>query len=339
MTIGVALVGYGFAGRTFHAPLIGAEPALALRVVVSSQPDKVLADLPEVVVLPDLASALARGDIDLVVIATPNDSHVPLARAAIAAGKHVVVDKPIAPTFAEAQALAAQAKAAGVNLSVFHNRRWDSDFLSVKAAIEGGAVGTVAHFESHFDRFRPTVRDRWRENAGPASGVWFDLGPHLVDQALMLFGRPERIMASMAQQRPWAEATDWAHVVLEYAQLRVVLHAGMLVAGGAPRFVVHGSGGSLVKQGMDRQEAQLVSGMRPGAPGWGLDDDAPALHTPDSVQAVQSCPGDQREFYRQLTLALKGMESDSVTIQQSLAVAEIVELAEKAAITGSAQRL
>lgn len=339
MTIGVALVGYGFAGRTFHAPLIGAEPALALRAVVSSQPDKVRADLPKMDVLPDLASALARPDIDLVVIATPNDSHVPLARTAIAAGRHVVVDKPIAPTFAEAEALAAEAEAAGVNLSVFHNRRWDSDFLSVKAAIESGAVGTVAHFESHFDRYRPTVRDRWRENAGPGSGVWFDLGPHLVDQALVLFGRPDRVMASMAMQRPGAQAVDWAHVVLEYPQLRVVLHAGMLVAGGAPRFVVHGSGGSLVKQAMDRQEAQLLSGMWPGAPGWGEDSDPPVLHAADSMHTLQSIPGDQRQFYRQLALALKGMVSDSVTVTQSLAVAEIVEIAEKAAITGIARTL
>ena len=142
------------------------------------------------------------------------------------------------------------------------------------------------------------------------SGVWFDLGPHLVDQALVLFGRPDRVMASMAMQRPGAQAIDWAHVVLEYPQLRVVLHVGMLVAGGAPRFVVHGSGGSLVKQAMDRQEAQLLSGMRPGAPGWGEDHDPPVLHTPDSVQTLQSIPGDQRQFYRQLALALKGMDSD-----------------------------
>ncbi|MEO0032947.1 MAG: hypothetical protein RIS94_2705 [Pseudomonadota bacterium] len=337
--IGVALIGYGYAGRTFHAPLIGASPEYALRVVASSDARRVRADLPGMEVASTSAEAIARDDIDLVVIATPNASHAPLAQAAIAAGKHVVVEKPIAPGLAEARDLADRAGAAGVRLTVFHNRRWDSDFLSVRAAIDQGLVGTVSHFESHFDRFRPQVRDRWRENAGPGSGVWFDLGPHLVDQALLLFGPPRRVTASMALQRAGAQATDWAHVILEYDTLRVVLHAGMLVAGGSRRFVIHGDKGSLIKERLDPQEAQLLAGMRPGAAGWGIDSDPLVLHDAAGQRTVPSIPGDQRRFYGELALALRGNSSDSVDIAQSMAVMAVVAAAETAANTGTSVSL
>ncbi|MEL0253298.1 MAG: Gfo/Idh/MocA family oxidoreductase, partial [Novosphingobium sp.] len=180
----VALVGYGFAGKTFHAPLIMAEPALNLAAVVSRDPAKVHADLPGIQVEADIVAVLADPSIELVVIATPNDSHAPLAHAAIDAEKAVVVDKPLALTLAEAQAISDHAAQRGTVLSVFHNRRWDGDFLTISRLIAEGSIGKVVHFESHFDRFRPQVRDRWRENPGPGSGVWADLGPHLVDQAL-----------------------------------------------------------------------------------------------------------------------------------------------------------
>ena len=337
--VGVALIGYGYAGRTFHAPLIGAEPALALRVVASRDAARVHADLPGMDVAADPAEAIGRADVNLVVIATPNASHAPLARMAIAAGKHVVIEKPMAPTLAEASELSALATAAGVGLRVFHNRRWDSDFLTVRAAIEQGLLGTVSHFESHFDRFRPTVRDRWRENAGPGSGVWFDLGPHLVDQALLLFGMPSRVIASMAQQRPGAQATDWAHVILEYPALRVILHAGMLVAGGSHRFVIHGDRASLTKQKLDPQEAQLVAGMRPGAPGWGHDPDPAVLHDAGGSRILAATAGDQRGFYRELARALPGGASDSVDIAQSIAVMTVVQAAQDSALSNSCVEL
>ena len=326
--IRVALIGYGYAGRTFHAPLIGAVPELDLRLVASRDAAKVQADLPGMAVVDDPLAAIAHPDIDLVVIATPNDSHAPLARAAIAAGKHVVVEKPFALDMAEARELVALAKARGVVLSVFHNRRWDSDFLTVRQAIASDALGTVSHFESHFDRFRPQVRERWREAAVPGSGVWFDLGPHLVDQALLLFGLPDRVMASLARQRPGAQTDDWAHVVLEYPTLRVVLHAGMLVAGGWHRFTVHGSKASMVKTGMDQQEAQLVAGMKPGAPGWGEDPDAAILLTPDAPPTQHDAvAGDQRGFYRATASTIAQSSSDPVTSLQALAVMAVVEAA------------
>ncbi|MBA4354924.1 MAG: oxidoreductase [Novosphingobium sp.] len=335
----VALVGYGYAGKTFHAPLIAAEPALNLVAVVSRDTAKVQADWPGIRVDEDIASVLADPAIALIVIATPNDSHAPLAHAAIAAGKAVVVDKPLALTLAEGRAIAARADDAGVLLSVFHNRRWDGDFLTIARAVNEGLIGKVAHFESHFDRFRPQVRDRWRENAGPGSGVWADLGPHLVDQALCLFGIPARVMASFGTLRDGAQTDDWAHVVLEYPAMRCVLHAGMLVAGGSPRFVVHGTRGSLVKHGLDPQEGQLLAGLKPGAPGWGIDIAPLTHHDGDGTARPHTLlPGDYPQYYAGIARALDGAERP-VTVHDALAVMAVVEAAAKAAHTGQAQAI
>lgn len=175
--IRVGLIGYGYASKTFHAPLISGTPGMALTTVVSSDAQKVLADWPATQVAASANSLYADPDIDLIVIPTPNDTHFPLARAALEAGKHVIVDKPFTVTLSQARELDAIARSRGRLLSVFHNRRWDSDFLTLKALIAAGDLGEVSYFESHFDRFRPQVRDRWREQGGPGSGIWYDLGP------------------------------------------------------------------------------------------------------------------------------------------------------------------
>lgn len=326
-SIHVALIGYGFAGQTFHAPLIAATPGLRLSVVGSRDACKVQADHPEVAVLADPFAAATDARADLVVIATPNDSHAPLARAALAAGKHVVVDKPFTLDLAEARGLAALAAQHGRLLSVFQNRRWDSDYLGIRQVIDDGLLGEVAHFESHIDRYRPQVRERWREQAGPGSGLWWDLGPHLVDQALHLFGLPERVIASLATQRPGAQVSDWAHAVLEYGTRRVILHGSMLAAGGSPRFLVHGTGGSVVKTLADRQEAQLLSGMRPGAPDWGRDDDELILHEGDGVRRLPTPAGDQRRYYMAVRDALLGHGENPVTPAQAIAVMAVLEAA------------
>lgn len=328
----VGLIGYGYAGKTFHAPLIAAVPTLRLRAVASSAADKALADLPDVAIHADPYALIGDADIDLVVIATPNATHAPLARAAIAAGKHVVVEKPFALTLAEGEGIVALAEQHGVLLSVFHNRRWDSDFLTVSQAVRDGLVGTVSHFESHLDRFRPLVQDRWRERAGAGSGVWFDLGPHLVDQALQLFGLPDGVQASFAAQRPGAVTVDWAHVILCYGERRIVLHAGMLVAGGSHRFVVHGDGGTLVKQGADRQEQQLTSGMLPGDPGWGEDPDCLVVHAAAGpVRQRPSIAGDQRRFYEGIAAALGQGAPNPVPAREALSVMAVVEAAARSA--------
>ena len=195
--IRTALIGFGFVGKTFHAPLIRSVPGLKLSVVSSRHPEKVWEDLPGVQVMADPEEAATHADVDLVVIASPNETHVPLATAALSAGKHVIVDKPFTITLAEARRLGELSRAKQRLLSVFQNRRWDSEFLGARAIIEERRLGEVLHFESHIDRFRSEVRQRWREVAGPGAGLWYDLGPHLVDQTLQLFGLPKNVSAKL----------------------------------------------------------------------------------------------------------------------------------------------
>ena len=324
----VALIGYGFAGRVFHAPLIRAVPGLSLDFVASRDPGKVRADLPGVEVISDPLAAVTDPRVDLVVIASPNDSHAALAGAALEAGRNVVVDTPFTLTLAEARELAALARASGRLLSVFHNRRWDTDYLAVRSAVESGAIGEVVHFESHIDRYRPQVRDRWREQSGAGSGVLWDLGPHLVDQALQLLGRPDHVTASLARQREGAQADDWAHLVLDYGERRAILHSSMLVAGASPRFLVHGTRGSVLKQQPDPQEAQLIAGLRPGNPGWGVDDDGLQLF--EEGQPARRLPvpaGDQSRYYAAIREALLGRGANPVTPEQAVDVMAVLDAA------------
>src|SRR5262245_21043340 len=259
--IHAALIGYGYAGRTFHAPLIHATPGLELSVISSSRAESVHADLPGVSVVRSPEDACAAPSVDFVVIATPNETHAAIAAMALRAGKHVVVDKPLATTLDEARQLASLAERMHRLLSVFQNRRWDGDFLALTDLLRRNALGAIAHVESHFDRYRPHVRDRWRERAGAGSGIWYDLAPHLADQAQQLFGLPDRVMASLAAQRTGAQSDDWAHVLLDYGRLRVILHASLLAAAPPPRFIVHGQSGSWIKHGLDGQERRLVAAL------------------------------------------------------------------------------
>jgi predicted dehydrogenase len=324
--IRIGLIGYGYAGRVFHAPLIDAVPQATLACIASSRPDAVLANRPNNHVLVDPSDLLKDDTIDLVVVATPNDSHAKWARAALEAGKDVVVEKPFTLTLAEARAICAFAQERGRLLAVFHNRRWDSDFLTVKRAIESGAVGKVAHFESHLDRYRPHVRQRWREAGGPGAGLWYDLAPHLIDQALLLFGRPKAITATLRSLRSGAVADDWVHAVLHYEDASVILHASMLVSGVSPRFIVHGDKGSLIKRKSDQQEAQLLSGVVPGTAEWGRDDD-PVIRWDESGMEFNdpSCRGDQRVFYAEIVAAIRGEAPNPIPAPQILAVMAVLE--------------
>ncbi len=323
----VLLVGYGFAGQTFHAPVISAVPGLELVGVASSQPQKVQADWPKVWVNPLAEESIQQPGVDLVVIATPNQTHFSLAKQALLAGKHVVVDKPLTLSLAEAEELVALAKERGLLLSVYQNRRWDADFLSLKKLLETQTLGEVVHFESHFSRYRPEVRQRWREQDGPGSGLWYDLGPHLADQALQLFGPPLAIFADLELQRQGAQAVDYCHVLLRYPKLRVILHASALVAGGNPRFVVHGTQGSYLKHGLDTQEDALKRSEKPGSVGWGLDPLEGTLYRPDQPpQALPNRPGDYRKYYEGIRDALLHGADNPVSPEQALQVMKALEL-------------
>ena len=328
--LNVALVGYGFVGKVFHAPLIQATDGLVLHTVVSRDAGKVHVDWPEAHVTPETQHAFADPAVDLVVIASPNASHAPLAIAALARGKHVVVDKPFTVTREEAAAVVDAARNADRVLSVFQNRRWDADFLTVQRLIADGELGRVAEFHSHFDRFRPVVQDRWRERDEPGGGLWYDLGPHLLDQAVQLFGRPDAITADIARLRDGARAADYFDATLHYPHHRAILHAGTLVAGNGLRFAVHGTRGSYLKHGLDVQEDQLRAGVVPGAPGWGVDTRAGERVQERDGRLVSEVAhaeaGDYRTYYAGIHDAILHGRPVPVTPQQAIDVMRLIEL-------------
>lgn len=330
--IRVALIGYGFAGQTFHAPLISSVPGLHLACIASSDPPKVKQDWPKVEVVP-YDKVFANTAIDLAVIATPNVTHFELAKNALNSGKHVVVDKPFTTTIAEACKLIALAARQRRLLSVFQSRRWDADFLTLRQVLASDCLGDVAYLESRYDRFRPEVKKRWRELPGAASGIWYDLGAHLADQALQLFGEPESIYADMALQRQGSKAVDYFHVLLRYGRNRVVLHGSSLVVANGPRFFVHGAHGSYVKEGLDTQEAALKSGKKPGSAGWGKDLHKGKLFLAqgENIRSVlvPNLAGNYRAYYESLRDAILGKAANPVPAEEALQVMKLLELAVK----------
>jgi predicted dehydrogenase len=345
----VGLVGYGFAGQTFHAPVIAAVPGMVLSAVASSQAHKVHDHWPGTAVVPDVEALVARPDIDLVVVATPNAQHYPVARAALQAGKHVVVDKPFTLDVGQARDLAALATARDRVLTVYQNRRWDADFLTLRALLAQGAVGRPVYLESHFDRFRPQVRDRWREQAVPGAGLWVDLGSHLLDQALQLFGPPDTLQLDAAALREGAQVEDYFHAVLRYesgssAPLRVVLHATTLGAHAAPRYLLHGTLGSYVKEGVDPQEDALRAGGRPGGAGWGVDPLEGMLVLPRDGGTIERRPvpnlqGDYAGYYARVRDAVRGTAPAPVTLEEAVELMAWLDLGRRSADEGRALSL
>ncbi len=345
-TLRAGLVGYGFAGQTFHAPVLSAVAGLELAAVASSQPGKVHADWPGVDVVPDVEALLRRNDIDLVVIATPNAQHHPLAKTALAAGKHVIVDKPFTLDATQARELAALSEQSGRLLSVYQNRRYDSDFLTLRDLLAGGELGRQVYFESHFDRYRPQVRERWREQPVPGAGLWVDLGSHLVDQAVQLFGRPDTLQLDTATLRDGALVDDYFHAVLRYesgphAPLRVVLHATTLAAHAAPRYIVHGTRGSYIKRGVDPQEDALRAGGRPGDADWGadpIDGELTVVRDDGRIQTrvAPTVAGNYVGYYAAIRNAIHGEGPNPVTPDQAVELMELLDLGRQSATEGRA---
>ena len=346
-SVKIGLMGYGFAGATFHAPVIahcGApaqqpnEPYACLAAIATSQPAKALADYPKARAVPDLDALLALDDIECVVIATPNDTHFDMAAKVLHAGKHVVVDKPVTLSAAEAVTLARLAQERNLVFAPFHNRRWDGDFLTVRQLLAKGTLGRVAHYESHFDRFRPQVRERWREQASRGGGLLFDLGPHLIDQALVLFGPPETVYATVKVHRDGAGAADYVHLLLSYPDKEAVLHASALCAIEPPRFAIHGTLGSYVKYGLDTQEDQLKAGLRPGDEAFAAGNAAGTLRVMEGDREVErelpTRNGDYASFYIALAEAVQHGVKFPVSPQDAVDVMTIIELAARSSDEG-----
>lgn len=333
--INVGLVGFGMSSRVFHAPLIHANPDLRLAQIVQRHGDEAAQAYPQSKIARDLDAMLADSSIELVVVATPNTSHFEIAERALAAGKHVVVDKPFTITTRDADELIELSRKTGRVLSVFQNRRWDGDFLTVKEILNKNLLGRLAEFESRYDRFRPAVNpNKWREQLLPGSGVLYDLGSHLIDQALVLFGRPGGIYADLRRQREGAVADDSFVLSLEYPERRVMLKSGTLVCEPSPRFVLYGTGGSYVKYGLDPQEEALKNGASPAQQNWGAESrDAWGIHTQCDGAIERSryptLAGCYPNYYTNVARAIRGEEELIVKPGQAREVIGLIELAQQ----------
>lgn len=345
----VGLVGYGLAGSVFHAPLIAATEGLVLDTVVTSNEERreqARAEFPALRFAASPDELWERADaLDLIVIASPNKTHVPLATAALEAGLPVVVDKPVAGTAAEARELAALAEERGLLLSVFQNRRWDNDFLTLRALIADGQLGEVWRFESRFERWRPQPKGGWRESGDPQEigGLLYDLGSHVVDQALALFGPVAQVYAESDVRRPGAAADDDTFVALTHTSgVRSHLYVSATTAQLGPRFRVLGSAAGYVKYGLDPQEAALREGVRPTADEpWGVEDEAlwgrlGAGESPltGGGAPVRTLPGDYPAYYAAVADALRGKGDNPVTAHQAAAALDVLEAARRSARDG-----
>jgi predicted dehydrogenase len=312
MTLNVAVIGYGFGGRVFHAEPVARTDGMALKAIVSRRTEEIARDHPGVRAIDDPEAVFADPAIDLIAISTPNTSHFDLCARALEAGKHVVVDKPFTVTGEEARDLKRRAEASGKLLTVFHNFRWYADYLVAKQLIADGVLGEIAYFESHFDRWAPNVPDAWREKPGPGSGTWWDLAPHLLDQVLQLFGKPLAITCDQAIQRPGGGAPDFFHATLRYEKLRVVLTSCFLAPEQELRFVVHGSKASFIKYGINTREG---ADPRPGT-----------LVYPDgSEQPAPAGIADGRGFYMAVRDAILGRAPQPVTLDDAILVMDVLE--------------
>jgi predicted dehydrogenase len=351
MPLRVGLVGYGLAGSVFHAPLIAATEGLVLDSVVTANPERqeqVRADHPGARPVASWDDLLTRsGDLDLVVIASPNRTHVPLATAALKTGLPVVVDKPVAATAAEARGLGALAEELGLLLSVFQNRRWDNDFLTLSHLIDNGELGEVLRFESRFERWRPHLKGGWREmpTGEEAGGLLYDLGSHIIDQALTLFGPAVRVYAEADIRRPDARTDDDTFIAVTHANgVRSHLYASATAAQLGPRFRVLGTSAGYVKYGLDPQEGDLRAGRRPGTqPRWGTEPEAlwgrlGAGESPvtEGGAPVESRPGDYPAYYTAIATALREGTAPPVTVWQAAEALDVIEAAQRSSREGTA---
>ncbi|WP_323119356.1 oxidoreductase [Burkholderia alba] len=329
----IGLMGFGFAGATFHAPVIAQCGRAQVAAIATGQPERARAAYPDAAVVPDLEALLALPDVECIVIATPNDTHFELAQRVLDAGRHVVVDKPVTLSADDARTLARLAAERGRVFAPFHNRRWDGDFLTVRALVDSGELGRITYFESHFDRFRPHVRNRWREDAQRGGGLLFDLGPHLIDQALALFGAPDTVNATVKTRRDDGGAPDFVHLQLGYPDKDVVLHASALAAIEPARFTVLGTGGGYQKHGLDTQEDQLKAGLTPGDVEFGGGNPPGVLRGLDgeieTERPVPTLDGQYAEFYRALAASIHDGAPFPVAAQDAVDVMTIIELAEQ----------
>ncbi len=335
------LIGYGMAGRIFHAPFIQHVPGFVLSKIKTTTPafiEHACSIYPDTEIVSTTEAILADPSIDLVFILTPNETHYELAKAALNAGKHVVVDKPFTVTTSEANELITLANTQGKILTVYQNRRWTADFKTLKKVLASGALGDLVEYTACYDRYVPYLRPKkWKEENRAGSGVLYDLGSHLIDQALQLFGMPLEVTANIRYQRDNTRIDDYFMLTLQYADLTVYLHSGMLLRTPGPNFLVHGKKGSFVKYGQDVQEGHLDAGRVPAEKDWGKEPSSQwgtlttELNGLPVTMTVESEPGSYSDFFVNLRDAIGGNILLAVKPEESRDVIKIIELAVRSA--------
>jgi predicted dehydrogenase len=337
-SIKTGIAAFGMSGQVFHAPFIHTHPHFQLRTIVERSKALSKERYPDVTVARSISEMLDDEDIELVVINTPDSTHYEYTRAALEAGKHVIVEKPFTTSYAQAEELVALADSKNLMLSVYQNRRWDGDFLTVKEIINSGALGRLVEFESTFARYRNFIKpDTWKETGSAGGGLVYNLGSHLIDQAVQLFGLPKAVYANVAILRTGGHVDDYFQINLlrpeQCPELRITLKAGYLMREPEPRFVLHGTLGSYVKHGVDNQEEALLRGETPDRPGWGREDEQNwgLLHSEREGKPLYgsypTLPGDYNAFYQNIYEHLRLNEPLATDARHVSDVIRIIEAA------------
>ena len=321
-------------GTVFHAPLLSCHSGFIIKKIVERHHNHSARRYPEAEIVRSFDALLQDEALELIIVNTPNALHLPMAQQALEAGKHVILEKPFTITSQDAATLIATAKAHTRVLSVFQNRRWDGDFLTVQRVVSEKLLGEIVDYEAHFDRFRNYIEaDTWKEEAGPGSGILYNLGSHMIDQALVLFGKPTAVTGELGIQRPGGKVDDYYHLTLHYPQLRVTLKSSYLVREAGPRYILHGTEGSFLKSGIDPQEAALKAGMLPTTPDWGtepkehyglLNTQLHGLHVQGTVETL---PGNYNFYYQNIYEAIREGKSLAVKPEESMLGIQIIEAA------------
>ncbi len=340
--LNVALCSYGMSGKVFHAPLISAEPCLHLHTILQRGEPSAIMQYPQVHIAKTFEEIIANPQIDLVVVNTPNELHYPMTQAALRAGKHVVVEKPFTLSVAEGKELIALAQQQQKVLSVFQNKRLESDHLDTKKIIDSGLLGRIVEVEWHYDRYRTNItHKKWKEDKLPGSGTWFDLGIHMLDSMLCLFGKPQAVYADMRSLRRAEGATDYFNVCFHYADMRVLLRSNTYVSEKGATVTIHGDKGSFLKFGQDVQEAQLMRGTLPGMQGWAQpgEDNYAVVHHHNGFETKREISAGQRgcyeQYYQNICAAIQGAAPLAFLPGQSLLGVELLLAAEQSAATGT----
>lgn len=339
--INIALLSYGMSGEIFHAPLIKAHPGFHLSKVLERSKDRVRQRYPDVVSVRSLEEILGDDSIELVVVNTPHETHYELTAKVLEAGKHVIVEKPFVIKSSDGHALIRQARDRGKLLSVFQNRRWDGDFMTVEQVLHSGILGRLVEFEAHYDRYRPQVdHGTWKEGQSAGAGILYNLGSHMIDQVLVLFGKPESLTASVGIQRQGGASPDFYDIRMKYPTHTAIVKSGYLVRDPGPRYVAYGVDGTFTKYGLDPQEDALKAGATPGAMGWGqdpsewwgrIDTQLKGLHVTGTVETL---PGNYSAYYDNIYAAVRNSEPLAVTAEEAVSVIAMIELATRSSNEG-----